>query len=140
MRIYFVATLLTLFYLGCTIALYVLFVKQGAATEDVRWTRAVFLFGGVSSIGFTAVGILLGTKVQQVNVADAKKDAADAKKDTKVQVDANNDALQALNTVSDAEGGGATASLDVLKPAHSAMLAQVKSAKRILQRATGQVA
>ena len=44
-----------------------------------NWERALTIFNAFSAIGFAAVGVLLGTTVQQVNVANAQKEAVDAK-------------------------------------------------------------
>ncbi len=44
-----------------------------------NWERALVVFNSLSAIAFAAVGALLGTTVQQVNVAKAQKEAADAR-------------------------------------------------------------
>ena len=44
-----------------------------------NWERALVLFNGIASVGLTAVGVLLGTTVQQTNVQNARKDATEAK-------------------------------------------------------------
>lgn len=44
-----------------------------------NWERALVIFNALSAIGFAAVGVLLGTTVQQVNVANAQKEAVNAK-------------------------------------------------------------
>ena len=54
-----------------------------ATTNETAWNRAVFLFTGVETIVFAAVGFLFGKEVhrqQAVNAEDRAKDAeADAK-------------------------------------------------------------
>ncbi len=56
---------------------------EGATTNETAWNRAVFLFTGVETIVFAAVGFLFGKEVhrqQAVNAEDRAKDAeADAK-------------------------------------------------------------
>jgi len=44
-----------------------------------NWERALIFFNAFSAIGFAAVGVLLGTTVQQVNVANTQKEAVNAK-------------------------------------------------------------
>jgi len=43
---------------------------------ELGWSRALVVYNGIASIGFAAAGVLLGTTVQQVNLAAAKADAA----------------------------------------------------------------
>lgn len=56
---------------------------ERATTNETAWNRAVFLFTGVETIVFAAVGFLFGKEVhrqQAVNAEDRAKDAeADAK-------------------------------------------------------------
>ena len=42
---------------------------------ELQWQRALMIFSGISSVGFAAIGVLLGTTVQQMNVSAAKADA-----------------------------------------------------------------
>jgi len=44
-----------------------------------NWERALTIFNAFSAIGFAAVGVLLGTTVQQVNVSNAQNQAVAAK-------------------------------------------------------------
>jgi len=47
-----------------------------------NWDHALTIFNSVSAIGFAAIGVLLGTTVQQTNVAKAEKEKAVAEKET----------------------------------------------------------
>jgi putative transposase len=44
-----------------------------------NWDHALTVFSGAASAGFTAIGVLLGTAVQQVNVSNGQADARAAK-------------------------------------------------------------
>ena len=57
----------------------VLLYRFGLGDGAGNWERALTIFNAFSAIGFAAVGVLLGTTVQQVNVANAQKDAVNAK-------------------------------------------------------------
>lgn len=71
------AALLTVFYLGT--AWYLLNHFALPANPEGNWERALTLLNGIAAIGFAAAGVLLGTSVQQVNVASAQKEASDQK-------------------------------------------------------------
>jgi len=60
-------------YLGYVGFLILKFVLGDGA--DKNWEHALVILNAVSAIGFAAVGVLLGTTVQQVNVANAEKKA-----------------------------------------------------------------
>lgn len=47
---------------------------------DQKWTRLVYLYGGVEAIVFGAAGALFGTTIQRAQVKDANKKADDAQK------------------------------------------------------------
>jgi hypothetical protein len=47
----------------------------------VNWERGLAIFNNFSAIGYAAVGVLLGTKVQEVKVAMAEKKAEKEKKE-----------------------------------------------------------
>src|SRR5690348_802981 len=72
-----IAGLLTAAYLVFVGLLVVWFVVGDGA--DKKWDHAQIIFNALSAIAFSAVGVLLGTTVQQVNVANAKKETDKAK-------------------------------------------------------------
>jgi hypothetical protein len=71
------ACVLTAMYLVFGAFLFAKFVLGDG--PDKNWERALIIFNAVSAIGYAAVGVLLGTTVQQVNVTNAKKEADKAK-------------------------------------------------------------
>lgn len=71
------AAVLTIIYFGFVVGLLYHFAWTDNAVGN--WERALVIFNGVASIGFAAAGVLLGTTVQQANVSNARRDAAEAK-------------------------------------------------------------
>ena len=93
---------LTLIWIVGTVAMYYEFVAGSN-----NWDHALVLYNALTSVGFTAVGVLLGTQVQQVNLAAAEKKASDAK----AEADKKGMVLKAIGrTVSDDRGGAQSAS------------------------------
>ena len=84
---------LTLMYLVFGAFLFQKFVLGDG--PDKNWERALVIFNAVSAIGYAAVGVLLGTTVQQVNVANAKKEADKAKASEAKLADRSNELVQA---------------------------------------------
>ena len=76
---------------------------------DAQWQRALVIFSGISSVGFAAIGVLLGTTVQQVNVSAAREQAANAKAEAEKKTGAIKNALATLHNTGkpDDVGGGA---------------------------------
>jgi len=72
-----IAGVLSVGYLIFAGYLFLNFVR--VAGDDKQWDHAVVLLNAMSAIGFSAFGVLLGTTVQQVNVANAKKETAKVK-------------------------------------------------------------
>ncbi|MBP2511752.1 hypothetical protein [Sphingomonas sp. PvP018] len=70
------AALLAVAWLIASWLMYERFVPPG---QPEAWDRALVLYNGLSAVGFTAIGVLLGTQVQQVNVAAARREAASAR-------------------------------------------------------------
>lgn len=66
---------LTLLYIGASIFLLDRFALDKPLPEE-SWSRALIIYNGIASVGFAAIGVLLGTSVQQVTVAAAKQEAA----------------------------------------------------------------
>ncbi|WP_077002717.1 hypothetical protein [Variovorax sp. KK3] len=79
-------------------------------TGDKAWDRAVVVYNALTSVGFAAVGVLLGTKVQQVNVEKANGEADKAKADAARKADAIKTALTEMGkppaAAVDEAGGG----------------------------------
>ncbi|MDT8274835.1 hypothetical protein RQ734_02110 [Roseomonas mucosa] len=69
-----------------------------------NWERALLLYNAVASVGFAAVGTLLGAQVKSVDVASARGDAAKAKADQEVIRSKVGEALGRLNDVGDLGG------------------------------------
>ena len=70
-----VAIFLTLIYIGASLFLLFCFAADNSLPET-SWQRALIIYNGIASVGFAAIGVLLGTSVQQVAVAAAKQDSA----------------------------------------------------------------
>ena len=82
------------------------------ALPDLSWSRAMVIYNGIASAGFAAIGVLLGTSVQQVNLAAAQTGLAKAQFDSNNKTDAIKTALNKLNgavtnTPADLGGGPA---------------------------------
>ena len=73
------AVIFTLVYLGMTWLLFDAFVLGDGA--DARWQRALVLYNPLVSVGFSAIGVLLGAKVEAVRTERVKTAAAEAKSD-----------------------------------------------------------
>ena len=80
---YSVAILLAAIYV---IAIWKLFELADSAKTQ-HWDRLLFLFNGVETIGFAAIGFILGTEIQRrsgaAQVAEAKNDALKAEAEKK---------------------------------------------------------
>jgi hypothetical protein len=64
---------------------------------DLSWSRAMVIYNGIASAGFAAIGVLLGTSVQQVNLAAAQTGLAKAQTDSDNKTQAIKTALNKLN-------------------------------------------
>ena len=77
---------------------------------DHGWDHVVVVYNALTSIAFTAVGVLLGAKVQQVNVNKANDEAKAANAKATTSSSAIKTALSQLETPSntkvDESGGG----------------------------------
>ncbi len=67
--------------------------------QENNWDHTLVVYNAVSSVGFAAIGVLLGVKVQQVDLVNAKADA-------KSKSNAVKDALRALTQDTGDAGGG----------------------------------
>ena len=100
----------TLITAGILVALYVaaswyMFVHfTNAAGTDVAWQRGLIIYNGVASVGFTAIGVLLGTSVQQASTSAIRATAESSKLDAARKGAAIKTAL----VVSNSELGGGT--------------------------------
>jgi hypothetical protein len=111
------AILLTLVFLGVSIWLLATY-----GTGEHGWDHAVVVYNALTSIAFTAAGVLLGTKVQQVNVDKANADAKHANDEAGKKSGAIKSALTALDGSagrSVQEDGGGTATVDSITSARS---------------------
>lgn len=120
-----VAIILALLYVGASWLLLNHFVLSKPPGDDATWQRALVIYNGIASVGFAAIGVLLGTSVQQVNLAAAQKDANAAKQEASDKGNVIKGALDKLSGVappSSAEAGGGAA----------AALTQVNDARKIL--------
>lgn len=89
------------------------------------WNHVTVVYNALCSIAFTAFGVLLGSKVQEVNVAKATATATDAKADAAKKSDAIKTALTTLRPVvgaSDESGGGSGAAVKSSRDAHEILL------------------
>ncbi len=71
------ALILAITYLWFTWRIYSDFAMQEPPTGN--WDHAMIIYNGITSVGFAAIGVLLGTQVQQTNVAQAQQEAARAR-------------------------------------------------------------
>lgn len=85
-------------------------------TGEHAWDHAVVIYNALTSVGFTAIGVLLGTKVQQVNIEKANSDVGKVTADAQKKSDAIHAALSHLDNAppaappkpGDDSGGGLT--------------------------------
>ena len=85
-------------------------LNQASQTDKGTWDHAIVIYNALTSVGFSAVGVLLGTKVQQVNVDKANAETAQAKQESAKKTTAIQSALTHLEgTSADEAGGGAVA-------------------------------
>lgn len=84
------------------------FMFSRAGTQNqTEWERLVTLFAGIESIGFAAVGALLGQQVQKVQT-DVERDRADENADEVVRAKAlGSDLKDALGAIRGAADSGA---------------------------------
>ena len=54
-------------------------VRRTGRAEELEWTRAVYIFGGVEAIAFAAAGFFFGKEVHRERAEKAENDADDAK-------------------------------------------------------------
>ena len=101
-----VALILTLSFLAASAWM----LNYAIQTDKSNWDHAIVVYNALTSVGFSAVGVLLGTKVQQVNVDKANADTAQAKQESAKKTTAIQSALTHLEgTSADESGGGAVA-------------------------------
>ena len=74
------AAVIALVYLGASA--FILYHFGVTNTPSGEWDHVIVIYNSITSVGFTAIGVLLGTQVQQVNLNAAKADTAAAKADT----------------------------------------------------------
>lgn len=91
------AALLAL-YIGLTIAMMVRF-----AGDDKLWEHALLIYNGFTAFAVAAGGVLLGTQIQQANVAAARREAGEAKTDANRARQAVREALTAMEPAAPAE-------------------------------------
>lgn len=89
------------------VASWYLFDKFAMQTPPLgsNWERALIIYNGLASVGFTAIGVLLGTQVQQANVARARQEAAVAKVDATKKGEVIERVTEALTPPTDLGGG-----------------------------------
>ena len=75
-------------------------------TDPSHWDHPIVVYNALTSVGFSAIGVLLGTKVQQVNVDKANADTVQAKKESAKKTTAIESALTHLERTSTKEAGG----------------------------------
>jgi hypothetical protein len=97
-----VALILTLSFLAASAWM----LNYAIQTDKSNWDHAVVVYNALTSVGFSAVGVLLGTKVQQGNVDRANADTAQAKQDAAKKTTAIQSALTHLDGASSDEAGG----------------------------------
>lgn len=84
-------TLVAAVFLGLAwlFASWLMYRRFVQSDQTGTWDHALVLYNGLSSVGFTAIGVLLGTQVQQVNVSAARREAETARKSaTEAKTDA----------------------------------------------------
>jgi len=110
-----VAILLTAVFLGVSI-----WLLNTYGAGDRGWEHAVVVYNALTSIAFTAVGVLLGAKVQQVHVDKANADAEQATNDASKKSAAIKTALMKLEEAAGRnvqEAGGGTVTVDSISGA-----------------------
>jgi len=76
-RTYIAALILSGVYL--VLAIFLLFYGLYVNPPGNNWDHAYAIFTNIATAGFTAIGVLLGTAVQQTNVANAQSQAGQAR-------------------------------------------------------------
>jgi hypothetical protein len=56
-------------------AIFIIYLLNHIQENDIQWSRAIYLFGGVEAVAFAAAGYFFGTQVQRGRVEEAKKEA-----------------------------------------------------------------
>lgn len=81
-------------------------------TKFDKWENVVVVYNAVCAVAFSAFGVLLGSKVQEVNVTKAVQTAKEATADAQKKGEAIKAAAKALRsgTVDNEAGGGVLAS------------------------------
>lgn len=70
------------------------------------WNQVVVVYNAICSVAFSAFGVLLGAKVQEVNVTRAVQTAETALKDAQQKTEAIRTAAKALQVDDEEAGGG----------------------------------
>lgn len=93
---------------------------------ELSWQRALIIFSGITSVGFAAIGVLLGTTVQQVNIAAAREQASAAKAEADKKTKAIKGAITKLTGPPATQpadlGGGPMTEATRVAEAHRALL------------------
>ena len=88
------AGVLLALYVGLTIAM----VGYFAGSADGKlWEHALLIYNGFTAFAVAAGGVLLGTQIQQANVAAARREANDAKAEADRVKGAAREALAAVH-------------------------------------------
>lgn len=119
------AVIILIIYVGLTWLLFSKFVFSGTDPRPGEWDRALILYNSFVAIASAAAGVVLGAQVQQTNVTNARKDAAEAQKEktqvkqaAKIALLSVNNALSAMHS-SDDQGGGVAHSFSTLEAARN---------------------
>jgi hypothetical protein len=77
--------------------------------EQFRWDHLVVVFNSIQTMAAAALGVLLGTSVQQarVDAAQSKAEAAETKAETNAKHAVKNEAVRSLLAGSHTEGAAA---------------------------------
>lgn len=118
-----VALILTISFLAASAWM----LSYAIQTDKNNWDHAVVVYNALTSVGFSAVGVLLGTKVQQVNVDKANSDTAKAQQESAKKTSAIQSALTHLEGTAADEAGGGTVGNQVAIAAAKGYLRQALS-------------
>lgn len=96
------AGILVVLYVAASWYMFAHFASE--AGTDVGWQRGLIIYNGVASVGFTAIGVLLGTSVQQASTS-ASRSAAES---SRLDAARKGAAIKTALDVSNSELGGGT--------------------------------
>lgn len=117
---------------------FIVYMLRNLGIPDNEWTRAMFLFGGVEAVAFSAAGYFFGTQVQRGRVQEAKSEAEAATKvaqraDEAVESERTSTAMLVegiLNAAPTGVGGLASDSDMAPDPRMETLVAQAQAWKR----------